>query len=307
MDDRTYRIALAFCEGVGPKTYHTLARKLESKGLSFADLFSLDADALVREFALTPSISEKIVAAAAGVEEISAMREALSEQGVEMLLAGTSEYPAKCVEWMRDSAPPLLYAIGPLDLLDSKGIGIVGSRDASDRGMMTARAIGRRIADEGAVVVSGLAPGIDTYGHLGALEGGGGTIACLADGVEHFRVRPELRDAYEDGALLAMSQHPPKLPWTSRGAMARNVVICALSDAIVVVEAQLGGGTMHSAQTARDMGKPLFVVDLDPLPDGNRALLRTGAEPIPVDDPIDVSAVVSAEPIRPESQQPALF
>jgi DNA processing protein len=307
MDDWTYRIALALCDGVGPKTYHALGRKIESKGLSFADLFSLDAEHLMLEFALTPALSEKIAAAATGLEEIAAMREYMSEQGVEMLLAGTAEYPAKCAEWMGDSAPPLLYAIGPLELLATKGVGIVGSRDASDEGMAAARAMGRRIVAEAAVVVSGFAPGIDTYGHLGALEGGGGTIACLADGVEHFRLRPELRDAYEDGALLAISQHPPKLPWTSRGAMMRNVIICALSDAVIVVEAQLGGGTMHTAETARDMGKPVFTVELDPLPDGNRALIRTGSPAVPITDPIDAREVLAAEPVRPESQQPALF
>jgi DNA processing protein len=307
MDEWTYRIAVALCDGIGPKTYHALARKIEAKGLGFADLFTLDSDDLVREFAVTPAVAGKIVAAGLGLEEIAAMREGMTERGIAILVAGMPGYPEKCVTWMGDSAPPLFYALGPIDLVEAKGIGIVGSREATEQGMQAARVIGRAIADAGAVVVSGHAGGIDAYGHLGALEQGGGTIACLPDGIEHFRLRPELREVFENGSLLALSQHSPTRPWSTGGAMARNTVVCALSDVVIVVEAQLGGGSMHAAETARAMGKPVFAVELDPLPEGNRALIQTGAQAIRLDDPIDLSAVLAAEPTRPESQQTVMF
>ena len=307
MDEWTYRIAAALCDGVGPKTYNVLSRKVEAKGLAFADLFALDETELIREFGVTASVAEKIVTAADGVEDVAAMREGLTEQGIEILVSGMPGYPEKCAIWMEDSAPPLIYAMGPLDLLDAKGIGIVGSRDASEAGLAAARAIGRRVAEEGAVVVSGFAAGIDTHGHLGALEAGGGTIACLPEGITQFRMRPELAEVFENGSLLVLSQHPPRRPWSTGGAMSRNVVVCALSDAIVVAEAQLGGGTMHAAETAREMGKPVFTVALDPLPDGNRSLIRTGAPAIDPTDPIDVTELLAAHAMTPEGSQPSLF
>jgi DNA processing protein len=307
MDEWTYRIATALCDGVGPKTYHVLSRKVEAKGLGFADLFALDEMELMREFGVTASVAEKIVTAVDGVEDVAAMREGLMERGIEILVSGMPGYPEKCAIWMEDSAPPLIYAMGPLDLLDAKGIGIVGSRDASEAGLAAARAIGSRVVGDGAVVVSGFASGIDTHGHLGALEAGGGTIACLPDGIEHFRMRPELADVSENGSILALSQHPPRRPWSTGGAMSRNVVVCALSDTIVVVEAQLGGGTMHAAETAREMGKPVFTVALEPLPDGNRSLIRTGAPAIEPTDPIDVTELLSASAASPDGAQATLF
>lgn len=307
MDESIYRIAVSWCEGIGPKTYHSLARKIAAKGLTFGDLFALDVKDLALEFALAQPVVAKILEARRGLDAIADMCGRMSEQGVVILVAGMPGYPDKCSAWMGEDAPPLLYAMGPLALTEQKGVAVVGARAAGEEALRAAVAIARQAADDGAVVVSGYAPGVDSHAHLGAMAQGGGTIACLPDGIEHFRLRRELRDAFEPGSILVLSQHSPHQPWSSQCAMARNATICALADAVIVVEAHLRGGSMHAAETARAMGKPVFAVELEPLPDGNGELIRTGAPALRVSDTVDLSDVLAAEPSLSKSEQPGLF
>jgi len=181
------------------------------------------------------------------------------------------------------SAEPL-YAIGNLNLLNLPGVAVIGSRYCSHRGFDLATRIAGAIAESGFTVVSGYAKGTDTAAHLGALQCHGSTIFVLPLGISHFRLKRELKELVTSLNFLALSQFPPKQPWFVSAAMKRNRLICALADAVLVIEAGEGGGTAEGARVAKELGKPLYVIQYTSPPPsavGNQVLIsQLSAHPI---------------------------
>lgn len=177
-----------------------------------------------------------------------------------------------------------LYAIGNLELLGRKAIGICGSRDASEGGLMHAYEFGREAATQGAVVVSGYARGVDRQAHKGALEAGGATIAVLPEGIRYFRIIKDLRAVVDlHRNFLAVSMFEPDAPWKAWRAMERNKLIVGLSRGLFVIEASEKGGTLHAAKESERQHKPVCAVDfLEDLPgrEGNRELIKGSAIPL---------------------------
>lgn len=140
---------------------------------------------------------------------------------------------------------------GNAELLLTAGVGLCGSRDASDDGIALARAAGGAAAELGAPLVSGYARGVDTAGHVGALAGGGSTIAVLPEGIARFRLRAEYRELGSDlEGLTVVSPFDREAGWSVQRAMGRNALICALSAVLVVVEPGESGGTIAAAREA---------------------------------------------------------
>ena len=140
---------------------------------------------------------------------------------------------------------------GSADLLTVAGVGLCGSRDASEDGIALARAAGAAAAELGVPLVSGYARGVDTAGHISALVKGGSTIAVLPEGMGQFRLRAEYRELGSDlDGLTVVSQFPQSAGWALHRAMGRNALICALSAVLVVVEPGESGGTIAAAREA---------------------------------------------------------
>lgn len=181
-----------------------------------------------------------------------------------------SLYPSRLKE--RNRILPRLYYWGNVELFASAtSVAIAGSRNASNEALKFARNVAARLAERGASIVSGYARGIDREANIGALDHGGTTIAVLATGIQEFSLRPlstvlappDLRNR-----MLAISQFHPNAIWRARQAMERNATICALADAIVIVESgperDLHGkwsGTFQAARSAFEMKIPVFVLD----------------------------------------------
>ena len=206
------------------------------------------------------------------------------------------EYPDSARKILR-SQP--LYAIGNLNLLDRKAIGICGSRNASERALEYAYEFGVEAAKQGIVIVSGYAKGVDRQAHMGALRIGGDTIAVLPEGIQRFRLTREFWEITEETDIssnfLAVSMFERNAMWTSWRAMTRNKLIVGLSAAMFVVEAQAKGGTMNAAKECRLQNKPLWVVDdtSDGIRrDGNESLLRDKARPVKKME--DIASVIAA-------------
>lgn len=180
------------------------------------------------------------------------------------------------------SPPPFLFWWGNLNLVDERGIGMCGSRDASERGLQYARLFGRAVVDRGLQVVSGYARGVDIETHLGALEAGGATIVVLAEGIKHFkRKRAFVGVPFDVDHVLALSEFPPGQPWSPGAAMTRNATIAALARAMLVIEARETGGTLNAGLQAIEIGRPVFAIDYsEDLPEGNRILFGRGAMPL---------------------------
>lgn len=155
---------------------------------------------------------------------------------------------------------------GRRDLLLAAGIGLCGSREASDHGIELAGAAGATAAGMDVPLVSGYARGIDTAGHVAALSANGSTVAVLAEGINQFRLREEYRGLHEElERLTVVSQFESAAGWSIRRAMMRNALICALSTLLVVIEPGESGGTVAAARealrTSRDGRKqPLPVI-----------------------------------------------
>ena len=141
---------------------------------------------------------------------------------------------------------------GNAELLTVAGVGLCGSRDASEDGIALARAAGAAAAELGVPLVSGYARGVDTAGHVGALAAGGSTIAVLPEGIERFRLREEYRELGSDidDGLIVVSPFARGAGWSVQRAMGRNALICALSAVLVVVEPGESGGTIAAAREA---------------------------------------------------------
>ena len=200
----------------------------------------------------------------------------LSDRGVGAVLFGSPEYP-DLLSRVR-AAPPFLFYLGAANLLTARGIGVCGSRNASDQGMRAAAACGEIATQHGLTVVSGYARGVDTISHVSALSSGGNTVIVLPEGINHFRVKPgPVADVWNKERVLVMSQFPPGRPWSAGNAMARNNVIIGLSLALVVVEASEKGGTLSAGTKALQLNKPVLALEFAINPPGNAELIRRGA------------------------------
>lgn len=166
---------------------------------------------------------------------------------------------------------------------DNVAIGMVGTRDMSDTGKFVAHRFAFNVAATGAIVVSGLAVGIDAMCHVGALDGGGETIAILGSGVDEIYPRENsiLYDRVrEHGAVI--SEYFPGTPPNRDNFPIRNRLIAGFSRAVIVVEAPVGSGALITANFASLQGKPVFAIPgtpLNPMCTGSNALLQENARP----------------------------
>lgn len=160
-------------------------------------------------------------------------------------------------------APKTLYFRGNL-LRSDTCFAIVGTRRCSDYGKEIAFSIARELSEAGLTIVSGMARGIDTFAHKGALEAGGKTIAVLGTGLDEKNIYPQenlglTRKILEFGGCL-ISEYPPGTLGLKQNFPARNRVISGMSLGVLVVEAKFGSGALITANWARKQGKKIFAV-----------------------------------------------
>ncbi len=188
-------------------------------------------------------------------------------------------YPALLAETTR--APPVLYVLGDARALGEPQVAIVGARRATPTGLATARELAAGLVQSGLAVTSGLAVGIDAASHEGALEAGGMTFAVCAHGLDllyprqHRSLAQHIR---EHGALV--SCFPPGTPPTPRRFPWRNRVLSGMAHATLVVEAARESGSLYTARSALQHGRPVLAVPgsiRSPLAAGCHQLLRRGA------------------------------
>lgn len=195
---------------------------------------------------------------------------------------GEEGFPAVLAERAPDVKT--LYFEGDPALLGSLSIAVVGSRKCTRYGKTVAQIIGKKLGENGVTLVSGLARGIDSAGHLGALAAGGKTIAVLGGGPDH--VYPaQNREIYEEIAEkgLILSEHPPGYRARPYDFPLRNRIISALSESIVVVEAADNSGALITAEYAMEQGKRVYAVPgniTSYYSMGTNKLLRDRAEPL---------------------------
>lgn len=182
-----------------------------------------------------------------------------------------------------------IFTRGDTELLgrDKTRVSIVGSREASHAGLMRAYDIAAKLARVGIVVVSGLARGVDKKAHLGAIDGGGRTIAVLGtplDNVypaEHKELQMQIGREH-----LLVSEFPRWHPTTGQSFIARNRTMAVIAHAAIVVESTLTSGTMSHARAAKKLRRPVFIPDGVRETDWGKKLMAAGALPFETVDHI---------------------
>ncbi|CAN5751989.1 hypothetical protein BH18ACT7_BH18ACT7_25690 [soil metagenome] len=170
------------------------------------------------------------------------------------------DYPAQLRE-IHD-LPPVLFHRGTL--VDSEtGMSVVGSRNASPRGLDIARSVAAGLVDRGITVVSGLAKGIDTAAHTAALDAGGRAVAVIGTGINRYypTENRELQDRIAADGLV-LSQFWPDAPPTKHSFPMRNAVMSGYGRATIVVEAGEHSGARIQARQAIAHGRPVILTDL---------------------------------------------
>jgi DNA processing protein len=282
-EERLDWLRLARAESVGPVTFaHLIARY----GSASEALRALPALARRGGRSMTPRIPS--------VAEAQAELDAGAMTDARLITACEDSFPAALKAL--DAPPPLLWTLGDTTLLAREMVAVVGARVASAAGRRFARDLAVGLGEAGWVVVSGMARGIDSAAHEGALPTG--TVAVLAGGVDDV-YPPE--NAGLHGALrqsgCIVSERPPGAGAKAADFPRRNRIISGLSRGVVVVEAELRSGSLITARLAGEQGREVFAVPgspLDPRARGANDLLRQGATL--VEGPEDVLRVLAALP-----------
>ena len=197
--------------------------------------------------------------------------------GARYLLMGDKDFPFLLDQM--EGAPPALIVRGDVTLTARQSVAMVGARNASAAACRFARILAQELGQRGAVVVSGLARGIDTAAHQGSIANG--TVAVIACGID-IVFPPENTDLQEQiaGEGLLVTEHPPGTQPLARHFPARNRIIAGLAAGTVVVEAAPKSGSLITARLAADAGREVMAVPgspLDPRAQGCNQLIREGA------------------------------
>lgn len=223
-----------------------------------------------------------------------------------ILIQGDEEYPPALLDLPQ--APSLLFTLGDVNLLARRRVGIVGTRHASTSGERIAREMADLLVRAGAVVVSGMAFGIDAAAHRGALDAGGGTIAVLGSGVD-VPYPPSHAALHERIAAegLVLSEAPIGSRPVKGAFPKRNRIIAALSELLVVIEAGDRSGALITSRIALELGRTVAAVPgpIDSARNvGSNRLLSDGASFIAnVDDVISLARLESTTPDPAPSQE----
>jgi DNA processing protein len=209
--------------------------------------------------------------------EAEAELAALHKAGARLVCWGEPLYPGALA--VIDDAPPILTVLGRPELLQRSMVAVVGARNASANGRRFSRELAASLGQAGAVVVSGLARGIDAAAHLGALETG--SVAVVAGGIDVVYPQ-ENRGLYDalvrQGAIIA--ELPLGTEPQARHFPRRNRIISGMALGVVVVEAAARSGSLITARLALEQGRDVFAVPgspLDPRCRGSNDLIRHGA------------------------------
>ena len=254
-------------ENVGPITFYRLL-----------DHFGSVADALAGVPELSKRGGRKRAVKVCPKATVTAELEALDKIGARLVAQCEPDYPPLLAQI--EDAPPLISVLGHPHLLRKAAVGMVGARNASLNGRQLAQKMAADLGAGGLLVVSGMARGIDTAAHEGALETG--TIAVLAGGVDviYPKENAGLYERLVEGAAVVSEIVPGTQP-QARHFPRRNRIISGIARGVVVVEAGARSGSLITARCALDQNREVFAVPGSPLDArarGPNDLIRQGAQ-----------------------------
>lgn len=273
--ERVARVRLSGVVGLSPRLQHRL---VEAVGSAVAVLRA-SAGRLARVRGVG-RVRATLLAEAESDEQARERLRWCADHDIRVLIPDDPDWPTGLTDL--PDPPLLLYARGRLEPGDHRGVAIVGSRRASPYGLRVAERLAAELSALGVTVVSGLARGIDTAAHRGALRGGGRTVGVLGSGFHRFYPPENAALAVEIAADrgVVLTEFAPDIAPRPYHFPRRNRVLAALSAAVLVVEASERSGSLITADHALDIGRDVLAVPgrIDtPGSAGTHRLLREGA------------------------------
>ncbi len=287
MDHKVYHYWLSNRKNIGP-------RKIEALLCYFGnveEIFHASRDTLAdcREKILSETgiklLSEEDLTALYSDRDPEKLEEAygrLIRDGIFFITKEEEQYPDKLRQIY--AAPFSLYIKGSLPAKETKCLSVIGARECSQYGSEMARYLAGAVAKEGVAIISGLARGIDTYSHQGALSTGGLTYGVLGCGIDICYPQENIglyMDMQQHGGIL--SEYAPGVKPLAGNFPMRNRIISGISDAILVIEARAKSGSLITVDLGLDQGKDIFALPgrvTDTLSEGCNNLLKLGAKPV---------------------------
>lgn len=272
-NNKIYSIWLGSINNVGAKTYKKLIDYFENAENVYRSNND-DLKSIVNNSRIYKNILE-----AKKIDPYRYVNRLIKEK-IDVLLYNEDGYP-KLLKDIYD-APPILYVKGTIKKIDDLSLAIVGSRNATAYGLSVSEKISYKISKHGFTVISGMARGIDSFAHKGALKAGGRTIAVLGCGVNI--AYPEenkklMNEIIENGAVI--SEYPLDYLPLSGNFPARNRIISGLSLGVIVVEAGIKSGSLITAKFALEQGRDVFAVPgniTSAYSKGTNELIKQGAK-----------------------------
>lgn len=251
--DLMHWLALRLTCGLGPKTGWELLQRFGSPQAIFRC-----SPAELEGAGVHPGVARSLASGCA-FEEAADQLDRAKRFGALIVTPQDNFYP----ELLREiyDPPILLFTAGRLELLDTVMVAIVGSRRATHYGLTVAQRFAHELAGQGATVISGMARGIDTAAHKGALEAQGSTVAVFGCGVDVVYPAENRKLAAEiQSRGLLLSEYPMGAPAYPQNFPVRNRIVSGLSSAILVVEGAQYSGSSITARLALDQNREVFAV-----------------------------------------------
>ncbi len=276
MEEVDYYLTFSHCQGIGPVTFDALIREFGDVATAYqaSETYLLSV--------VSPLVAHQFFELKNKLDLVNLKQNMQSKQ-IYVVHRASDDYPPP-LRHLKD-APICLYFRGNfrLNWEKSKVVAIVGTRKATGYGQVWASRLARELAQQGVIVVSGMAIGIDAYSHEGALEGNGITGAVLGCGVDmpYPRHNQALYHQILQKNGFIMSEFPPGM-YAQKGLfVSRNRLISGLADATVVIEGTIDSGSLITGRCAAEQGKEVFalpgVIDSE-LSAGPHHLIKEGAQ-----------------------------
>ena len=275
--DSLYLHGLNLLPQFGPARLSLLAKRFDSFKNAFEanekQLLAVGLDAeVVKNFLI---LREKI--------NLAEESEKLQKERIEILTFSDENYPKLLLEIPKN--PPILYYKGKMDVADELCVAVVGTRQITNYGRTVIPQLVEPLVDSGAVIVSGMAFGVDSAAHQEAVKKGRRTIAVLGGGLDEKSLYPKhhallAQEILEAGGAL-ISEYPIGTPNFKQNFVARNRIISGMSVATLIIECDLESGTLITATHALDQNRSIYAVPgpiYSPQSQGPNNLIKMGAK-----------------------------
>jgi len=294
------------------REWNPLARKMQAASLRPADFLGLSVEDSQTRLDLSTEHATRIKQLIDRTNDLQHELNRLASLGIYPLTRVDSDYPERYRQRLKDSAPTVLFYAGEKALLGQPGIAVVGSRHLDEAGQECARFVGNACGLSGQVLYSGGAKGVDTLSMESALEARGTAVGVLADSLE--RAVKSRKEALKRGDLCLVTPYSPNAGFSVGAAMGRNRLIYTLADYAIVVasDVETGGTWAGATETLKNNWVPVFVLEHEAMPEGNKLLLQKGAlafphpfKEMPMKLPEWMKEKAMSLPLKPN--QPSLF